>query len=169
MGDEIEIRPLDKLHDLAGFECGVERIDNYLTKTAWREHKTHKIRVFAATLPGSQVVVGYYSLTFIVWTDESIGEKVRTKFVSSGAAVPAIYLPKIGVRETHAKTGIGSALVKNAFERSLLIADNAAIGTLTLDAIDPAKAVWYASLGFVPFAEGDLKMVISLNNLRKAA
>lgn len=169
MGDDIDIRAYDRTHVRDGFACGVERIDNYFDQNAWKEQKAHKIRVFCATLPDSQLVVGYYSLTFVVWTDEGIADALKPKFVKSGLAVPAIYLPKLGVRETHAGKGIGRLLVRDAFQRSLAIADNAAIGTLCLDAIDTEKADWYQGLGFEPFADGDLRMVMPLNVLRKAA
>jgi GNAT superfamily N-acetyltransferase len=168
VGEALEIRAFDKFHDCNGFQCGVERIDNYLTKTAWREHKAFKIRVFAATKPDEPRVLGYYSLTFIVWTDDGVAESVKPKFVKSGEAVPALYLAKLGVVTDAVRQGIGTSLVRDAFARSLAVAENAGILTLTLDAINEDKARWYGDLGFDRFAEEDLRMVISLHKLRKA-
>jgi len=164
----IEIKPLDRQHGLRGFSCGEQRIDNYLCVNAWKEHKTYKMRVFAATLPGSLTVVGYYSLTFIVWReDDIVRDGPRGKMQRSGSAIPAIYLAKLGVDKAHARQGIGEQLVRDAFIRSIAIAENAAIATLTLDAISEDKAVWYERLGFERFADEDLKMVIALATLRK--
>jgi GNAT superfamily N-acetyltransferase len=161
------IAPLAKPHNRAGFDCGVAKIDNYLTLTALQEQKKNLMRVFVATKPDCDHVVGFYTLTFIVWTPEQVEGDVRDKFVKSGAAMPTIYLPKIGVRQAESGKGCGSLLMRDAFKRSIAIADHAAISTLTLEAIDEEKAGWYESLGFQRFAEGDLRMAISLKTLRQ--
>lgn len=166
--DMLDIRPLDRQHGLGAFSCGEDRIDNYLRLNAWKEQKAHRMRVFAVTIKGELTVVGYYSLTFIVWNEEVVEtERAKSKLTRSGAAIPAIYLAKLGVTDGHKRQGIGEALVRDAFIRSIAIANNAAISTLTLDAISEAKAKWYEKLGFERFAPDDLKMVISLATLRK--
>jgi GNAT superfamily N-acetyltransferase len=166
-GTSYAIAPLAKPHDRAGFDCGVAKIDNYLTITALQEQKKNLMRVFVATEPESVRVVGFYTLTFIVWTPEQVEGDARHKFVKSGAAMPTIYLPKIGVRQTDAGKGCGRLLMRDAFQRSVAIADHAAISTLTLEAIDEEKAGWYESLGFQRFADGDLRMAISRKTLRQ--
>lgn len=166
-GEAFAIAPLAKPHDRGGFVCGVAKIDNYLTLTALQEQKKNLMRVFVATRPDCNQVVGFYTLTFIVWTPEDVEGDVRDKFVKSGAAMPTIYLPKIGVRKSEAGKGCGSHLMQDAFKRSIAIADHAAISTLTLEAIDEEKAGWNESLGFRRFVEGDLRMAISLKTLRQ--
>ena len=75
----VTIRPLDKTHNLGAFDCGVDKITNYLKHTAWKEHKNYKIRVFVAS-DESNIALGYYSLTYIVWAQENISELVVKKF-----------------------------------------------------------------------------------------
>ena len=127
------------------------------------------MRIFCATFPDSQAVIGYYSLTFIGWEHDKAANVVEMKF-DDLAPLPAIYLPKIGVCEQHARQGIGASLMRDAFNRSLLIAEHAAITTLTLHAVDAEKEAWYASLGFVRFQEDDetLAMGIALSQIRAA-
>ena len=168
-GDNFAIAPLAKSHDRAGFDCGVVKIDNYLTITALQEQKKNLMRVFVATNPDCPRVIGFYTLTFIVWTPEQVEGEAQHKFIKSGAAMPTIYLPKIGVRLADSGNGCGRQLMRDAFQRSIAIADHAAISTLTLEAIDEEKAGWYESLGFQRFAPGDLRMAISLKTLRQMA
>ncbi len=167
----LEIRPLEKALQREGFNCGVERIDNYLTKTALQEHKKYKMRVFVGTLPESFNIVGFYTLTFIVWALEEaqLDAAVKEKFAKTDKPVPAIYLAKLGVDQKHTKKGYGAQLMRDAFNRCIKIAENAAISTLTLQAIDEDKAKWYEKLGFQRFSPGSLDMVISLATLRQAA
>jgi len=167
----IEIRPLDKQHVVGAFSCGEPRIDNYLAKgTAWREQRRAVIRVYCATVPGSQDVVGYYSLTFIAWDHESAKDVVEPKHAGAATAQPAVYLPKVGVCEASAHQGIGQQLIMHAFEKSIEIADRAAVTTLTLHAIHEERAHWYERLGFVQFEPGDpaWAMGISLAKIRQA-
>ena len=164
---DLEIRPLDKQHVLGAFCCGVDRIDNYLKLTSWKEHKAHKIRIFAATRPGQTAVVGFYSLTFIVWGTDMAEAAVAKKFDAFGS-VPAIYLAKLGVHKDEAKQGVGTRLMKDAFEKCLAIAHYAGIPTMTLEAIDEEKAKWYEFLGLQRFRPDSLEMVIALATLRKA-
>jgi GNAT superfamily N-acetyltransferase len=164
---DLEIRPLDKQHDLGAFSCGEPRIDNYLKHTAWKEHKAHKIRVFAATKPGQNRVCGYYSLTFIVWQAEAAAENVAKKFEKNGS-VPAIYLAKLGVEQSESGQGIGTKLMRDAFEKCLAISHYAGIPTLTLQAINEEKAKWYEYIGLERFQPRSLDMVIALSTLRKA-
>jgi hypothetical protein len=165
---DLEIRPLDKEHVLGAFSCGVLKIDNYLKQTAWKEHKAHKIRVFAATRPGQRTVCGYYSMTFIVWQTDLAAGAAAAKFEKAGI-VPAIYLAKLGVNQDDSSKGIGTSLMMDAFKRGLAIAHHAGIPTLTLEAIDEEKAKWYSKLGMERFQPESLQMVIALSTLRKAS
>jgi predicted N-acetyltransferase YhbS len=165
---QLVINPLAREHGRGDFSCGVSQIDNFLKNNALKDHKQFKIRVFVATIKGSPVVVGYYTLTFIVWNDENVSsELIKSKLGKSGFATPALYLAKLGVNIANARQGIGAFLMRDAFIRSIAIAEQASIPTLTLEAISEEKALWYEKLGFERFAPGALEMVISLATLRR--
>ena len=158
--------PLDKSVNRGAFCCGEDRIDNYLKNTALQEHKKYKMRVFVGTKPTSFDVVGFYTLTFIVWKLDDALPEVVTKFKTAGP-VPAIYLAKLGVNKEDSGQGFGKLLMIDAFKRCVMIAEHAAIPTLTLEAIDEEKAAWYKKLGFVRFSPDSLRMVIPLATLRQ--
>jgi hypothetical protein len=54
------------------FSCGDVRIDNYLKNNSGQDHSKYKLGIFTARLPSELVVIGFYSLTFIVWKNEGI-------------------------------------------------------------------------------------------------
>lgn len=67
-------------------------------------------------------------------------------------AFPLVYLAQIGVRnEVQRGQGVGSAMMLDAFERTLTIADLAGTFGLMLDAIDDDRALWYERLDFKRF------------------
>lgn len=160
---------MDRTHKLPGFSCGETRIDNYLKNNAWKDHKNYKLRIFCATAPGTPEVIGYYSMTFVVWVpDQGVSAEMIEKFDSTRDLIPAIYLAKLGVLESVGGQGVGTQLMADAFKRSLAISEHAGISTLTLDAIDQEKAEWYERRNLKRFSPGDLRMAISLATLRKA-
>jgi hypothetical protein len=165
----IEIRPLDRQHVLGAFSCGETRIDNWLKHHAWKDQKAGKIRVYCATYPGAQDVIGYYSLTFTAWEFDRSREVVEPKH-DEPLPLPAIYLPRVGVCVSEAGQGIGTQLIIDAFKKSVAIADLAAVTTLTLHAIHAERAAWYERLEFVQLTPGnpDLAMGIPLAKIKKA-
>lgn len=164
---DLNIRALDKSHNFNNFSCGVERIDNFLTATAWREHKKHKVRVFAATKKDDNTVCGYYSLTFNSWNIDEKNLSLVKKFGNFGS-IPSIYLAKLGVSKSEFNKGIGSKLIKHAFTVCVEISKLAGISTLTLHAIDESKISWYSNLGFFLFNPEDRGMAIPLNTIRNS-
>lgn len=75
----------------------------------------------------------------------------------------------IGVHRDHDKQGIGRLLMLDAFNRTLVIAENAGTYGLTLDAVDEDVAGYYeAKYDFERFADGGLEMFLPLGTMREA-
>jgi GNAT superfamily N-acetyltransferase len=165
-GDAVSIGCLERTHNLKTFTCENARIDNYLRNNAWKDHKAYKVRIFVATRPDSMDVIGYYSLTLTALVPSEVSTEAEGKFNVN--AVPAIYLPKLGVHADLQGKGIGSLLMQDAFERALLISEHAGAYAITLDPLDDEVAKFYRGLSFEPFEQGDLKMFLPLKVLRAA-
>lgn len=121
------------------------------------------MRVFVACPEGSDIVAGFYSLC--------LSRLEPRTFMNIGYGkrpIPAVYLPMIGVDEAHARKGLGTALMADAFSRTLVIADNAGAYCLWLDAVDAETAAFYAGLDFRPITEGELRMYIPVQTISDA-
>lgn len=112
---------------------------------------------------GTDDVVGFYSLC--VSTLEP--KKILGVAKFGKRPIPAVYLAMLGVTQEHAKRGLGKALMRDAFERTLAVADNAGAYCLWLTAVDDEKARFYASLQFERIAPDGLDMYIPLPTMRE--
>ncbi|MCK1641920.1 hypothetical protein IVA95_31325 [Bradyrhizobium sp. 157] len=163
---EIEIQPLDSLHERGAFCCAsTPKIQNYCRNNARKDHDAYKVRVYVAIAPGTKRVLGFYTLTLKSLVPEDVSETAKEKF-SRVAAVPAIYLAMIGVTDECAGGGIGKQLIAHAIQQSLEISEIAGAFALALDALDEEVAELYAKHDFERFAAGELQMFLPLSVAR---
>jgi hypothetical protein len=166
----ILIEPLGPHHDREAFSCGVKFIDTFLKRKCLDAHELFKVRAYTARRPDNVKVLGYYTLSLTALKPEDTGpDEAHEKF---GAwAVPFVYLGLLGVTEEACGEGIGSALMLDAFKRTLVIAQMAGTYGLMLDAINEEKAVWYADRGLIEFGrddDGRVQMHVPLPTIREA-
>jgi hypothetical protein len=165
---EIVIEPLDSIYERGAFSCqSTPLIQNYCRNNALKDHNLYKVRVYVAHQPGSNRVIGYYSLTLTSLTPAEVSEEANKKFERVDS-VPAIYLALLGVCDSSAGCKIGKKLTAHAIERALDISELAGAYAITLDALDDEVARMYGDLGFESFAEGERKMFMPLSVARTA-
>lgn len=116
-------------------------IDRWCFKKCIGEHCKRHSRVFVATSADSDEVLGIYSLT--------ISPLLATRGIRYHQKnIPAIYFDKLGVTKELQGNGIGAALMADAFQRTLDIAENVGVYCLWLTAIDLETCGFYEKLGF---------------------
>lgn len=121
------------------------------------------MRVFVACEDGEKRVLGFYSLvtsTLEAKTFPGFGKRL----------IPAVYLAMIGVRQNwrEQNKGTGTALMVDAFNRTLAIAEHAGVYCLWLDAMDEDVARFYEGIQFQRVREGELRMYIPIQTIRDA-
>ena len=157
------IEPLGPQHDRGAFCCGNGLIDAFCTEHALKDHEKGKVRVFVACPDATNEVVGFYSLCL-----STLEPKTILNIGYGKRPIPAIYLAMVGVTKTHARKGLGTALMTDAFARTLQIVENAGAYCLWLDAVDEPTAEFYAGLDFRRITEGQLRMYIAVQTIRDA-
>ncbi|MDB5566575.1 MAG: hypothetical protein JWP84_3141 [Tardiphaga sp.] len=164
----IRIEPLDrKRHDRASFRCGVDRIDNFLQRTATRQQDEDHTRVYVACLDSGNDVIGFYALNAHAIDTSSLPEALR-KGLPSYPRISAIYLSLIGFHTDHQGKGGGTFLMTDAFKRSVAAADIVGAHFLALDALNDRAAILYRALGFVDLPGHAPRMLIGMNVVRRA-
>lgn len=160
---QIKIEPLGQQHDRGAFCCGNTIIDKWCRESAQKEHDKYRTRVFVACPVDSKRVLGFYSLTI-----RSLAPRRLIDIGFGQRDIPAIYFAMLGVSEDVAKQGIGSALMFDAFQRSLEVAENAGAYCLWLTSVSDDKAKWYKGKQFDFIEAGKLEMYIPLATIRDA-
>lgn len=162
----LRVEPLTDLHCRRRFCCSNRAIQNFCRFGIDRHQRRGVIRAYIARQEPSHTVCGFYYLTTTTIEHDQVGPAVADRFALFDR-VPAIYLGMLGVHEPFSGQGIGAALMKDAFRRSLEIAQLAGVWALTLDATDDAAAAYYERFDFERIAPDSLEMYLPIGTIRQ--
>ncbi|MBI1831740.1 MAG: GNAT family N-acetyltransferase [Planctomycetes bacterium] len=136
--------PLEKSHDVSGFDCGAPSLNDFLHKYAWQNQQNRSARTYVV-LRGNRVVAYYLLAAGSVRRDEA------TARVAKGLAnhpVPIFLLARLAVDQGEKRKGVGAALLKDALLRSLQAADIVGCRAVLVHAKDQAAQAFYRKFGF---------------------
>ncbi len=149
MNNEEKLNPpetLNRKHDRALFDCGVEPLNDYLKKYAWQNQRKNSARTYVATR-GNRIV-GYYSLAFGSILYEEAPESVSTGL--GKYPIPIVLLARLAVDEGEKGKGLGAGLLQDALRRAVQASEIAGLRAILVHAKDdPAKA-FYEKFDFEP-------------------
>ena len=158
-----EIAPLDRSHDRSGFTCGVAELDKFLKTTA-RQHIQKGIsRTFVLT-DGSPAILGFFSLTLCELHTDLLPATLAPNYPLHG--LPAVRLARLAVSRKEQKKGYGELLLAEAVYRTTLIAEQAGVIGLFVDAKDDAARRFYARYGFLAIPEHPLQLFLPIATIR---
>jgi len=167
----VTIRRLEESDELENFDCGDEPLNNYLKRHAWTNQEKISIGVTYVAIDDSApyTVLGYFTLA----TSSVPRERLPKKYVRGLPPydLPLILLARLAVDKRFSGRGLGRALLSEALQITLRVADEVGCRCIITDAY-PEKAGWYARYGFVPL-EGPAttsprKMFLDVRTIRRA-
>lgn len=166
----LTIAKFDKaLHDRSAFSCGFGPIDNFLKSSLSDQIKTGMVAAWIATTGDDPAVLGFHTLGAMAVRADLGPKKWRRAGVPD---IPVIYIRVVAVREDMQGKGLGTALVVDAMERCLQIADGMGAAAIVLDVLKDNKFErrwsFYEGLGFQPLGDPDnpVRVFISMANVR---
>ena len=124
-------------------------------------------RVFEAISEHGRVV-GYYALQIGNESMDALANK-PDDYTKNYTAFPAVHLGFLGVHRAFQRSGIGTALLTDAFDKVFQISDLAGMYALTLQSLDKDSTAFYKSLGFAPYSDHPTapKMLIPVRTIRE--
>ncbi len=159
------IKLLEGTCDRNSFDCGNEALNCYLRQTARQHNKKGISRTFIlvdSTQP--EKIIGYFTLALCEIRAIELPSKWSKKYPASIAGVK---LARLAVEKDYQRQGIGEILMIEAMKRALIIADNAGVIGLFVDAKDEAAKEYYHQYDFVSLVDNPLKMFLSLATIRE--
>jgi ribosomal protein S18 acetylase RimI-like enzyme len=110
-----------------------------------------------------KVIIGFLTLSLCEIRAEKLTEELAKKYPS---IVSGVKLARLAVDKNWQRQGIGEILMVEAMKRAIVIADNAGIIGLLVDAKDEKAKNYYLRYGFVSLKDNPLEMFLPLSTVR---
>ncbi len=160
---ELIIEPLNRSHNRAAFNCGIESLDGYLKRRANQIIKRRVSRLFVTRSRQDKTrVLGYYTLSTLSVDLSILPEKVAKKLPRH--PIPTVLIGRLAVDLSAQGKGIGKMLLSNAIKRTLAVSDDIAIYALVVDAINQEAESFYKHYGFSRFVHSGGRLFLPLKS-----
>jgi len=158
-----QFEELNRSHNRAGFDCGVEELNIFLKHLARQNFKKGLSRTFVLTkkeIP--KEILGFYTLSIFEINGQNLPEKFARKYKGN---IPAVKIARLAVARGVQNQGIGSNMIIDAVHRTIKISENAGIIGLFVDAKNQGVKKYYRKFGFIPLQDNNLKLFLPLKTL----
>ena len=160
----LKIEALGAHHDRVGFSCGVDALDDYLSRRAGQDARKRIAAPFVLTADGGRQVLGYYTLSAISVVLGDLPQQVSRK-LPRYPVVPATLLGRLAVDVRHRGQGLGRHLLMDALFRSLRTSAEVASFALVVDAINQEAERFYAGYEFQRFPGQPGRLFLSMKKV----
>ncbi len=159
---EVEIQLLTSTHELEGFSCGDESLDEWLNNRALKNQKLSATRTFAVTVKDEQAVIGYYGLSMskILRADAPKGTQRNMP-----EHIPVILLGRLAIDKAWQGKGLGRYLTRHMIKTSLAASQTVAARMIVTKPIDENAFQFYQSVGFEALKGQELLLAIDLKKV----
>ena len=150
-------------HDLGGFSCGNDELDEWLRSHA--DTATGQGTRTYVLLDGAGAVVGYFALApHLIERDQAPRRLAR----GAPHQIPAILLAKLALHTSLHGQGLGAELLVQALDTVITAARRAGGRVVLVDAIDENAQQFYEHHNFEVLPGRDRRLVMKLSTAAKA-
>jgi predicted N-acetyltransferase YhbS len=155
--------PLISTHLVTDFDCGVESLNEWLDKRAWKNQVLGVSRTFVIT--NGEIVIGYYCLSSAA-IDRI--ELPKAKQRNMPDPIPAILIGRLAVDLRYQGQKIGLSLLQDAICRIITASQSVGFAYILVHALDDAAKRFYEMNGFKAIPEQPLTLFLSVATAIKA-
>jgi GNAT superfamily N-acetyltransferase len=156
--------PLADHHHVAGFDCDVESLDDWLAQHALRAQKAGTARTFVWIKPKTpNEIWAYFSLA-----PTEVTRYMLTRGQSSGySTVPGYLLARLSVDVDLRGQGYGTQVLVDALSRAARAAAAGGGRLVVVDALDEDAAAFYRHHDFTPVKDNPHRLVPKIASIRE--
>ncbi len=155
---------LSSEHDLAGFDCGIAPLNDFLVKFALQNQAGGGARTYA--LARGKRVIGYYSLAPASVAPEDA--PVRVMKGQGRYPVPVILMARFALDLSEQGKGYGKLLFRDALLRALAGAEAIGGRAFLVHAKDEEARAFYARFGMEASPTNPLHLFLLFKDIRKS-
>lgn len=163
MNKDKRIEKLRSDHPVEDFDSGRVELNRYLQRFAWQNQQAGAAQTYVGVVGES--LVGYYSLAVGHVTLEDAPERLKKGLVKH--PIPIMLLARLAVDRRWHGQGVGSALLRDAMQRTLQAADIAGIRAFAVHAKDDDARRFYEHFDFIPSPTDPLHLFVLLKDVRR--
>lgn len=159
----LEEQVLDaRLHDRAGFRCGVPALDDYLHKYAAQQNAKGISTVFVLVNDAApRKILGFYTLSAAQVAAAQLSEADRKKLPRY--PVPCFRMGRLARIIDSRGAGLGEVLMGCAVDRCLHARSLVGAYALLVDAKDEKAKAFYEKYGFVAYGDAPMSLYLPLD------
>jgi GNAT superfamily N-acetyltransferase len=146
MTDVISPVLLTKSHIRSEFDCGEELLNRFLKDYAIQNSKNNASRTYVSVKKGTDIVVGYYTLTYGTVGHEEATTKVKKHMPHY--PIPVMILARLAVDKNHQQSGLGSGLLRDAILRTIQASSIAGLKAILAHAKNEKALSFYKRFDF---------------------
>ncbi len=148
-------------HDIGGFHCGDEALNEWLRRRALRNQREGASRTWVVT-DDARVVAFYASSTAVVARTEATRRAARNQ----PDPLPAMLLGRLAVDRGHQGEGLAAALLKHFLLKALDVAALTGVRLVLVHAKDSQSASFYRHFGFESSPLDDLTLMLLVKDIQ---
>ena len=157
--------PLAAGHGIDDFDCGEPVLDDWLKRRALANQLSGASRTFVV-LDDTRRVCGYYALAAGAVALAAATGSVRRNMPDP---IPVMVLARLAVARHAQGMQLGGALLQDALNRALLVAQNTGVRALLVHALSDRARAFYEHYGFQPSPLDGMTLMLRLKTESSAA
>ncbi len=152
---------LKESHKFHEFDCGNNSLNEWLTKRVIKNQDSGASRTFV--IRSQDKVIGYYTLA-----SGSVERLNTPKAISRNMpeSIPVTVLGRLAIDKQFQRQHLGSALLKDAIQRTALISKDVGVHALLVHALDDLAKAFYLQYGFIESPIDSLTLFLSCKQFR---
>jgi GNAT superfamily N-acetyltransferase len=147
--------PLISTHLVTDFDCGVDSLNEWLNKRAWKNQVLGVSRTFVVC--DGEIVIGYYCLSSAA-IDRI--ELPKSKQRNMPDPIPSGLIGRLAVDLRYQGRKIGVSLLQDALCRIITASQSIGVAYILVHALDDGAKRFYETKGFVAIPERPLTLFL---------
>jgi len=151
--------PIQVLHQLKDFDCGVEVLNNWLIQQALKNEQSGASRSYVVC--HGHRVVGYYALSTGSIEHSGLPGKLRRNMPDP---IPVLVLGRLAVDSAWQTQHIGRGLLKDAVLRACMVAEHVGVSALLVHCLSEEAKQYYLRHGFMASSIAPMTLLLRLKD-----
>ena len=160
----VSIKEIQRKSILKKFDCGIEKLNEFLLRYAIRNDELGIGRTFVA-LNSNNHILGYFTLATAQVAYQEVPDEYKGKLPKY--PIPALRIARLAVNKELQGNGIGKWLLSQVFIKAVQVSDITGLYLIIVDAKETSKS-FYEHYGFQKFMDENLSYFMLLDTIRNA-